>query len=142
MGVDAVEDSPAAHHTHPRGPLPGRMRRSLTLLLASLLLALLAVAPALGARAMQRESQQASAQIEATGTGAVTLRGRVVAFGLIPGRGSIVVTDFDGDAVVRIDGVLKRIPARADVLRLTRVTGRFYVEGTDVRVRIVGTGVN
>ena len=116
------------------------MRRPLTLLVASLLLALVAVAPALGARAAQSEAQRASAQLEATGTGAVTLRGRLVAFGLIPGRGSIVVTDFDGDAVVRIDGVLKRIP-RTDVLRLARVTGRFYVEGSDVRIRIVGTGV-
>ena len=117
------------------------MRRSLALLCLALLVALAAAAPALGARDGQRRERPATGQIEATGTGAVTIRGRVVAFGLIPGRASLVVTDFDGDATVRIDGVLKRIPARTGVLRLRRASGRFYIEGSSLRVRIVGAGL-
>lgn len=116
------------------------MRRPIATLVA-VILALCIAAPALGAREAQRNGARATAGIDATGTGAVLVRGRVLVIGEIPGPGSITLTDFAGDAVIRIDGALKRIPPRTGFLRISRATGRIYVEGSAVRVRIVGAGL-
>jgi hypothetical protein len=118
------------------------MRRPLLLVLAALLLGVFAVAPATAAREQSVKREAAlSARLEATGTGAIMLRGRLLAFGLIPGTGKLIVRDFGGDAVVRLGGVALRIPPRTGRLVIRRASGRFYVEGDNVRIDIQGAGL-
>jgi hypothetical protein len=85
----------------------------------------------------------AAGQLAAQGSGIVSLQGRLIAYGRILGPGLIVVRDPGGDAVVRVNGRLRRIP-RSGVLRiaLASVEGDgspFFVhDASGVQVRIMG----
>jgi hypothetical protein len=71
---------------------------------------------ALGARV---DAQPAAAGLlAAQGSGIVSLQGKLIAYGRILGPGLIVIRDPGGDAVVRVNGRLRRIP-RSGVLRVS-----------------------
>jgi len=60
----------------------------------------------------------ATGQLSAQGSGIVSLQGKLIAYGRILGPGLIVIRDPRGDAVVRVNGRLRRIP-RSGVLRVS-----------------------
>jgi hypothetical protein len=60
----------------------------------------------------------AAGQLAAQGSGIVSLQGKLIAYGRILGPGLIVIRDPGGDAVVRVNGRLRRIP-RSGVLRVS-----------------------
>jgi hypothetical protein len=60
----------------------------------------------------------AAGQLAAQGSGIVSLQGKLIAYGRILGPGLIVVRDPGGDAIVRVNGRLRRIP-RSGVLRVS-----------------------
>jgi hypothetical protein len=76
-------------------------------------------------------------RLQAQGAGAVSIEGSLVVFGLIQGRGSLLVQDLEGDGKVTLAG-RKRSLGRTGTLRLPRATGRFYIAGSRLRVRIAG----
>lgn len=66
----------------------------------------------------QDTTPTAAGQIAAQGSGIVSLQGRLIAYGRILGPGLIVIRDPSGDAIVRINGRLRRIP-RSGILRVS-----------------------
>lgn len=123
------------------------MRRTLALGLA---LALAAPAAAQAApSAFELAEQVTSGRLEASGTGTIVLNGRFVVFGAMGSGGSLVVKDSGGDVKVVVDS---RVVADAsqsprkrrvrEVRLRVKPTQRFYVEGSRVRVQIVGTDVS
>lgn len=96
------------------------------------------------ASAAKRISEAGSARFQANGTGAVGLNGSVVAFGLLPERGRLVVTDRAGDGYVTLDGRRRLAPtagARARTVRMPRAHGRFYVSGSDITLSLRGANM-
>ena len=79
----------------------------------------------------------ATGRLQAQGAGAISLEGSMVAFGLIKGTASVLVQDLAGDSKVTVGGRQRRI-GRTGTLRLGSATGRFYIQGTRIRVRISG----
>jgi hypothetical protein len=85
----------------------------------------------------------AGGQLAAQGSGIVSLQGRLLTYGRVLGPGLIVIRDPGGDAIVRVNGRLRRIP-RNGVLRvqlapLTAEGSPFYIHDTSgLRVRIMG----
>jgi DNA-binding response OmpR family regulator len=114
------------------------VRRLLLLTLAALM-----ALPGLAAAGERVEKQRApSARLEAVGDGRIVLAGRLVAYGQMGGRAtSLIVQDMAGDAVVIVAGHRLEPNARGWV-RLRRPSGRLYVSGSRVTVRVSGSALN
>lgn len=106
----------------------------------ALAVVLLLVVPALAVGASSRvqtaDERVPSAQLQATGSGAITVAGRMVLYGTIPGRGSLVVIDRGGDATVHVAGVEREFSRRR--VRVKRASGIVFVTGSNVSVQILG----
>jgi hypothetical protein len=76
------------------------------------------VVPAATGPARADTQPTAAGQLAAQGSGIVSLQGKLIAYGRILGPGLIVIRDPGGDAVVRVNGRLRRIP-RNGVLRVS-----------------------
>jgi hypothetical protein len=118
------------------------MRRALAVAIV-LMMALPALAGAV-AQADQRQRERdrvPSARLWTEGDGVVTLNGRLSVTGSIPGRGSLQVTDHDGDARAHLAGEPLAFDRRGRA-RVRRASGILYVTGTRVTVRVVGEGLS
>lgn len=114
------------------------MRRWFALSLVALLT--LPAAGAAGGGAIGKD-RAPSAHLEAAGTGRIVLAGRLVAYGQMPAPSRLVVRDMAGDATVMVAGQELEPNARGWV-RLPRATGRLYVSGSRVTVRLAGTALS
>lgn len=112
------------------------IRRALATVVALMLVVpLLAEArPSPGARASDRVP---SAQLQAAGSGSMTIFGRMAITGVIPGRGTVVVIDRGGDAQARLAGQPIRV-SRKRPTRVRNASGILLVTGSNVSVQIVG----
>lgn len=88
------------------------------------------------ARTQTADQRVPSAQLQATGSGAITVAGRMVMYGTIPGRGSLVVIDRGGDARVHVAGVEREFSRKR--VRVRRASGIVFVTGSNVSVQILG----
>ena len=111
------------------------MRRALMIAVA-LMLVVPSFAEATTARAQRENDRVPSAQLQATGSGAITISGRMVVNGTIPGRGSVVVIDRAGDARVHLAGVPREF-SRGRV-RVRQASGILFVTGSRVLVQVLG----
>lgn len=79
-----------------------------------------------------------SARLEASGSGTLYASGRMVAFGEVQGAQSISVSG--SGARLNFEG--RSVNPKRGTATLKRVSGRFYVTGTDVRLTIVARGMS
>jgi hypothetical protein len=87
---------------------------------------------------VQRADDRApSARVQATGSGMITVAGRLTVNGLIPDRGVVVVKDRRGDARAHLAGVPLELE-RGGRIRVRRASGILYVTGSSVTVTIIG----
>mgnify|MGYP001186336779 CR=1 FL=1 len=109
----------------------GNLRRAL---IAALLVILVVPAFATASRGTLRADDRVpSAQVQATGGGAMTVTGRMAVNGSLD-RGSVTVTDRAGDARAHLAGVpltFQRGRAQA-----RRASGILFVTGSDVTVQV------
>lgn len=83
-----------------------------------------------------------SAQLQASGSGAMTIVGRMVVNGTIPERGSITVIDRDGDARVFLAGTPQEFTqGRVRAVRVRQASGILFVTGSNVSVQILGVNL-
>lgn len=82
-----------------------------------------------------------SAQIELSGRGIVTLRGRLAITGSVTVRGTITLIDRAADAVVHVDGVPVTFNRKGRAT-VRRVQGVLYATGSDVTVQINSRGLS
>ena len=123
------------------------MRIALSLIiLAAVVLA--TAASALGAPGLSRSavtllnpgSGGGSAQLELSGIGKLQLSGRFVVYGEIEKARRISVVDSAGDARLLVDG--KSIRFRRGKARARKPKGRFYLQGSKVRVTLSTAEMN
>lgn len=119
------------------------MRRALVAVVA---LALVLAVPALASGARpggkdERPDRAPSAHVQATGSGSMTISGRLTVNGSIPDRGSVTVTDREGDARAFLAGVPLELDRRGRA-RVRRASGILYVTGSAVTVQIAGSGLS
>lgn len=81
-----------------------------------------------------------SAQVQTSGSGAITFAGRVVVNGTIPDRGTVQITDRAGDAQAHLGGDALAFNRRGRVT-VRRASGILFVTGSNVQVRVQGTGL-
>ena len=81
-----------------------------------------------------------SAQVQTTGSGAITFAGRMVVNGTIPERGSVQITDRAGDAQAHLDGDALKFNRRGKV-SVRRASGILFVTGSNVQVQVQGAGL-
>jgi hypothetical protein len=114
------------------------MRRALVAAVA-LMLIVPALASATTQSAHQRAGDRSSptARVQATGSGLMTVSGRLAVNGLIPGRGIVVVRDRKGDAKAFLAGTELEL-RRGRPTRVRRASGVLFVTGSSVTVTIVG----
>jgi hypothetical protein len=125
--------------------------RAMAAVVGAALATALAAAPAMSATApgtivpvsVRAAVPTASGQLAAQGSGIVSLRGRLLTYGRVLGPGLIVIRDPGGDAIVRVNGRLRRIPRngvlRVQLVSLTPEGSPFYIHDTSgLRVRIMG----
>ncbi len=115
------------------------IRRALVIAVALMLVlpVLAQAAPGTGKRA---DARVPSAQLQASGSGSITVDGRMVVNGTIPDRGQVVVIDRRGDAKAYLAGqplVFKR--GRASV---RRAGGILFVTGSNVSVQVLGVDLS
>lgn len=113
------------------------MRRALMVVVALMLVvpALAEAAP----RAPRGGDRVPSAQLQASGSGAMTIVGRMVVNGTIPERGSVVVIDRAGDAKVHLAGV--PLGFTRGKVRVRQASGILFVTGSNVSVQILGVNL-
>ena len=110
------------------------MRRAL----AAAIVLIMALPALAGAAAQADERGRGpSARLWTEGDGLVTFSGRLSLTGSIPGRGSLVVTDSEGDAKARLAGEPLAFDRRGRA-RVRRASGIVYVTGSRVTVQVVG----
>ena len=114
------------------------MRRALVAAVA-LMLIVPALATATDQSAHQRTGDRSSpsARVQATGSGLMSVSGRLTVNGLIPGRGMVVVRDRRGDAKAFLAGSALEL-RRVKATRVRRASGVLFVTGSNVTVTIVG----
>jgi hypothetical protein len=114
------------------------MRRAVVAAVA-LMLIVPAIATATAQSAHQRTGDRPSpsARVQATGSGLMTVAGRLTVNGLIPGRGIVVVRDRKGDAKAYLAGSALEL-RRGRTTRVRRAAGVLYVTGSSVTVTIIG----
>jgi hypothetical protein len=117
------------------------MRRGLVVAVA-LVLALAVPALASGARqgGQTASDRVPSAHVQATGSGSMTMSGRLAVNGTIPDRGTVVVSDREGDASAYLAGVPLEFDRRGRA-RVRRASGILYVTGSALTVQITGSGL-
>ena len=81
-----------------------------------------------------------SAQVQATGTGSMTIIGRMVVNGTIPDRGTVNIVDRSGDATAHLAGNELRFNRRGRV-SVRRASGILFVTGSNVQVQVQGAGL-
>lgn len=117
------------------------MRRALLVVLA-LALVPPVLAEAGSARVQRQDERVPSARLQATGSGAMTVVGRMVVNGTVPEGGSVVVIDrsgepdHPGDARVHLAGEPQQF-VRGRV-RVRRASGILFVTGSNVLVQVLG----
>lgn len=116
------------------------MRRALLVALAlSLLVPAFAEATKNPLRKVRGGNRVPSAQLAATGSGAMTIVGRMTVNGSIPGPALVTVIDRGGDARVYLAGKpLEFSERRVRVARVRKASGILFVKGSKVSVQIVG----
>jgi hypothetical protein len=82
-----------------------------------------------------------SAQVQTTGSGAITFAGRMVVNGTIPERGSVQITDRAGDATAYLSGGALKFNRRGRV-SVRRASGILFVTGSNVQVAVQGNGLS
>lgn len=112
------------------------MIRRVAVLAVVVLLVIPALAAAAEPAAQRADQRVPSARLQATGSGAITVAGRLVVNGTIPGRGQVVVIDRGGDARVHVAGVPRRFTDGR--VRVRRASGIVFVTGSSVTVKILG----
>lgn len=113
------------------------MRRALLVALALMLLVpIFAEATMTPLRREGGGDRVPSAQLWATGSGAMTIIGRMSVNGLIPGRGLVTVIDRGGDARVYLAGSAQEFTNGR--VRVRPASGVLFVKGSNVSVQIVG----
>lgn len=112
------------------------IRRALATVVALMLVVpvLAEARPSSGKRAGDRVP---SAQLQAGGSGSMTITGRMAITGVIPGRGTLVVIDRGGDAQARLAGQPIQV-SRKRATRVRNASGILLVTGSNVSVQIVG----
>lgn len=81
-----------------------------------------------------------SAQVQTTGSGAITFAGRMVVNGTIPERGSVQITDRAGDATAHLGGEALKFNRRGKI-SVRRASGILFVTGSNVQVVVQGGGL-
>jgi len=115
------------------------MRRALAIAVV-LMLVVPVLAAAQTARQRVADGRVPSAQVQATGSGAMTIIGRMVVNGTIPDRGSVVVLDRGRDARAHLAGQPLRFTRGRAVVK--RASGILFVTGSSIQVQIIGTGLS
>lgn len=115
----------------------GKLRRAL---ITALVIILVVPALATASRGTVRADDRVpSAQVQATGSGAMTVTGRMAVNGSLD-RGSVTVTDRAGDARAHLAGVpltFQRGRAQA-----RRASGILFVTGSDVRIQVTSPRIS
>ena len=118
------------------------MRRALVAAVA-LMLIVPALASATDQAAHQRTGDRSSpsARVQATGSGLMSVSGRLTVNGLIPGRGMVVVRDHRGDAKAFLAGSALEL-RRGRATRVRRASGVLFVTivGDELSFSIAGNG--
>lgn len=110
-------------------------------LIAVLALALVVPALASATPGTQRPDDRVpSAQLQATGGGAMTVTGRMAVNGSIMDRGAIVITDRAGDAQAHLAGVALTF-SRGRV-QVRRASGILFVTGSAVTVQVTSSRIS
>jgi hypothetical protein len=115
------------------------MRRALVAVVA-LALALSAPALASAARSGGSSDRAPSAQVQAAGSGTMTISGRLTITGTIPEHGTVVVTVRGRDGRAYLAGEPLDLDRRGTA-RVKRASGILFVTGSRVTVRIAGSGL-
>ena len=82
-----------------------------------------------------------SAQVQTTGSGAITFAGRMVVNGTIPERGFVQITDRAGDATAHLGGEALKFNRRGRI-SVRRASGILFVTGSNVQVVVQGGGLD
>ncbi len=118
------------------------MRRALIVAVALMLLVPV-LAEAKTAHSKRVGGRVPSAQLAATGSGAMTIVGRMTVYGTIPERGSVVVLDRAGDAKAHLAGApLQFSRGRVRAVRVQQAAGILIVKGSNVTVTILGVDLS
>lgn len=118
------------------------MRRALAVAIAIVLVvpALASAVPSDGSAASNERrggDRAPSARVQTTGSGVITVAGRLSVNGLIPDRGVVVVKDRRGDATAYLAGEPLELDRRGRT-RVRRASGILYVTGSRVTVTVGG----
>ncbi len=110
-------------------------RRALTCVVAVML-----VVPVLADARAPGGPRVPSAQLQAWGSGAMTVSGRMVVTGTIPQRGQVVVIDRRGDATAYLAG--ESLTFRRGRATVRRAQGILFVTGSKVSVQVLGVDLS
>ncbi len=118
------------------------IRRALTIVVALMLL-VPALAEAKNAHSKRMGNRVPSAQLAASGSGAMTVAGRMSVYGAIPEWGSLVVLDRAGDAEAHLAGQpLQFSRGRVRVSRVRQAAGLLFVKGSNLTVTVLGVDLS
>jgi hypothetical protein len=114
-------------------------RRALAVAVAVMLVVPVA-ASARKAPPRQLDDRVPSAQVQAAGSGSITIAGRMVVNGTIPGRGTVTIIDRKRDATAYLAGQQLQFNRRGKVT-VRRASGILFVTGSNVQVQVLGAGL-
>ena len=112
------------------------IRRALAAVVALMLIAPV-IAEGRSSSSQRPDDRVPSAQLQASGSGSMTITGRMAVTGLIPSRGTVVVIDRAGDAQARLAGTPMPL-SRNRATRVRNAAGILLVTGSNVSVQVVG----
>ncbi|MGD9573461.1 MAG: hypothetical protein AB7V62_16400 [Thermoleophilia bacterium] len=115
------------------------IRRALVIAV-TLMLVLPVLAQAGPATGKRSDARVPSAQLQAAGSGAITVEGRMVVNGTIPDRGQVVVIDRRGDAKAYLAG--QPLAFRRGRASIRRASGILFVTGSNVSVQVLGVDLS
>ena len=111
-------------------------RRTLAIAVAAMLVVPV-LAEARIAVAKRADDRVPSAQVQTTGTGSMTIIGRMVVNGTIPERGTVTIVDRSGDSTAHLAGNELKFNRRGRV-SVRRASGILFVTGSNVQVQVQG----
>jgi hypothetical protein len=118
------------------------IRRALTIVVVLMLL-IPALAEAKNAHSKRTGNRVPSAQLAATGSGAMTVVGRMSVYGTIPEWGSVVILDRAGDAQAHLAGQPQQFSrGRVRVVRVRQAAGLLFVKGSNLTVTVLGVDLS
>jgi hypothetical protein len=118
------------------------IRRALTIVIVLMLL-VPALAEAKNALSKRTGNRVPSAQLAATGSGAMTVVGRMSVYGTIPEWGSVVILDRAGDAEAHLAGQPQQFSrGRVRVVRVRQAAGLLFVKGSNLTVTVLGVDLS